>query len=165
MPADLYVGETRRTVLPEGGNWYTPEPLFRDLESRYGPFDLDVAASIDNAKCARFYSVEEDGRVQPWSGRVWCNPPYRRLIEWVRKAYEEVQAGRCERVVMLLPAQTSTAWFHDYALPFGGLEWIRGRVRFGGCTADGYAGSVVVVFDRPAPLETAPEYPIERRGA
>lgn len=140
-------------MLKTDGNWYTPEPLFRDLEAKYGPFDMDVAAAPENAKCAEFYTAEQDGKAQPWRGRVWCNPPYSKLIEWVEKARLEVSEGRAERVVMLLPAQTSTRWFHDHALPFGKLEWIRGKVKFGGCKDRAIMPSLVVVFEPSASKE------------
>ncbi len=88
------------------GEWFTPEPLFRMLEEKYGPFTLDAAADESNAKCAEYFTESQDGRIQPWRGRVWCNPPYRDLLKWVRHAYGETQAGRCEVAVLLLPAHT-----------------------------------------------------------
>jgi ribosomal protein L24E len=41
--------------------WSTPPDLFRRLNARYGPFDLDPCATPENATCARFYTAEEDG--------------------------------------------------------------------------------------------------------
>jgi site-specific DNA-methyltransferase (adenine-specific) len=57
--------------------WSTPPELFADLDREFG-FTLDVCATADNAKCSHFYSRAEDGLRQPWTGRVWCNPPYGR---------------------------------------------------------------------------------------
>ena len=134
-------------VLPTFPNdWFTPEDLFAEISEKYGPFDLDVAATPENTKCERFYTEEEDGRLQPWDGRVWCNPPYRNLISWVTKAWEETSTGRCPIAVLLLPAQTSTDWFHDYALPLAELYWIRRKRKFGGAKGRGTVSSLVVVF-------------------
>jgi phage N-6-adenine-methyltransferase len=130
-------------------DWYTPEPLFRDLEQRFGPFTLDVAANDQNAKCAEYFTEEQDGRVQPWHGRVWCNPPYKDLIKWVSKAHEETRSGRCEIAVLLLPAQTSTAWFHDFALQHAEIYWIRGKQKFGGRRGSAMVGSLALIFRRP----------------
>ncbi len=131
-------------------SWFTPDDLFRELEALYGPFDLDVVASAENAKCARFYTAADDALTQPWPGRVWCNPPYRDLLDWVRKAREETLSGRCTRAVLLLPAHTSTTWFHDYALPFARLHWVRRKRRFGNAQWNAMMPSVAVIFDAEA---------------
>lgn len=140
---------TRQPILSGlnvAGEWFTPPALFADIEGRYGPFTVDVAADSSNAKCVEYFTKEDDGLTQKWKGRAWCNPPYKDLIRWVRKAYEEVRAGSCEIAVLLLPAQTSTAWFHDYALPFGELYWIRGKQKFGGQKDRALMPSLVVAF-------------------
>lgn len=54
--------------------WATPEELFRTLDAEFG-FTCDVCATADNAKCAEFYSPEQDGLAQEWTGVCWCNPP------------------------------------------------------------------------------------------
>ena len=67
---------------------------FFDKQDAVYHFDLDVCATPDNAKCARYYTKEQDGLVQPWTGRCWMNPPYGRTIgKWVQKAYESVRGG------------------------------------------------------------------------
>lgn len=126
--------------------WFTPPDLFDEISAKYGPFTLDVAADSLNTKCVEYFTAEQDGLKQSWRGRVWCNPPYRDLIKWVRKAYEETLSGRCQIAVLLLPAHTSTAWFHDYALPFAELYWVRGKRKFGGQKDRALMPSVVVVF-------------------
>ena len=78
--------------------------------------------------------------------RVWLNPPYGREIgKWVRKAYEE-SLKPDTTVVCLLPARTDTKWFHDYVLPAGELEFIRGRLKFGGQKNAAPFPSMVVIF-------------------
>lgn len=129
--------------------WWTPDDLFAELWNEFGPFDLDAAASEQNAKCPLFFTIVDDGLSQPWKGRVWCNPPYRNLIRWVEKAWYEVsREGGADLVVLLLPAQTSTRWFHDYALKHGELYWVRGKRRFGGARWQSVTPSVGVIFRR-----------------
>jgi hypothetical protein len=54
--------------------WLTPPRILEAL----GEFDLDPCAPLerpwDTAK--KHYTTEDDGLIQPWFGRVWCNPPY-----------------------------------------------------------------------------------------
>ena len=39
-------------------------------------WDVDVAADEESHWAPKWYGVEQNGLVQPWFGRVWCNPPY-----------------------------------------------------------------------------------------
>jgi len=124
--------------------WETPQATFDALAAEFGGFGLDVCALPENAKCARYYTPEQDGLAQDWRGRCWMNPPYGRTIGlWVRKAYESAQAGAL--VVCLLPARTDTAWWHDYAMR-GEVRFLRGRLRFGGAKNSAPFPSAVVIF-------------------
>ena len=81
----------------------------------------------------------------PWNGRVWCNPPYGRQVgQWVKKAYMSAQTGAL--VVMLLPARTDTAWFHDYIYRRAEIRFVRGRLKFGGSRNSAPFPSMVCVF-------------------
>ena len=123
--------------------WETPQWLFDKYNAIYH-FDLDACATADNAKCERFFSPEQDGLAQEWTGAVWCNPPYGRQIgKWVRKAHDSNAAV----VVMLLPARTDTAWFHDFCLR-GHVTFLRGRLRFGHSTTNAPFPSMIVVFEK-----------------
>ena len=137
--------------LRVAGEWFTPPDLFAEILERFGPFTLDVAADELNAKCAEYFTAEQDGLKQPWHGRVFCNPPYQNLIRWVKKAHDETRRpDGPEIAVLLLPAHTSTAWFHDYALPHAELYWVRGKRRFGAMRFQAIMPSVVVAFHRVA---------------
>lgn len=140
-------------------NWATPQWLFDKWNAKYH-FVLDVAASKDNAKCPRFLTEEDDALRRDWledacppgspctSHAVWCNPPYVNILAWVKKAYTESQNGLT--VVMLLPAGTDTEWFHDYVIPKGKVEFIRGRLKFGNAKHSAMSPSIIVVFEPPA---------------
>ena len=87
-------------------DWATPWPLFRELDARFGPFELDVCATAHNAKCKKFFSPEDDGLNQVWYGVCWMNPPYgRALPHWMAKAVNEIEMERAKRVICLLPAR------------------------------------------------------------
>ena len=124
--------------------WETPQQLFDDLNAEFR-FTLDACATAENAKCAAYYTREQDGLKQKWGGTVWCNPPYGKgIIQWVKKAYAETQNG--VTTVMLLPARTDTQWFHDYVLPSAELRFIRGRLKFGGGKDTAPFPSIVCIF-------------------
>lgn len=125
--------------------WSTPQYFFDQMNAMYG-FDLDAAATKENAKCKEYFTMEDDGLAQSWAGhRVWCNPPYGRDVgKWVKKGYEESEHAL---VVMLLPASTDTSWFHEYCLK-GKIMFLRGRLRFGESKHNATFSSMVVVFDR-----------------
>ena len=125
--------------------WPTDPAVFAALAAEHGPLDLDVCATGENAKCDRFFTREDDGLAQAWTGRVWMNPPYGRMIgEWMRKAWESSQTT-AELVVCLVPARTDTRWWHEYAV-VGEITFLRGRLRFGNATASAPFPSAVIVF-------------------
>ena len=112
-----------------------PQGDFAKMDEEFR-FTIDVAAGVHNAKCARFFSVEDDGLTQSWVGeRVYCNPPYSNIRPWVEKAWRERLA---ELVVMLLPAnRTEQKWWQAGVEPFrdrpGSVlrtRFLPGRLRF-----------------------------------
>ena len=126
--------------------WETPQDFFDKLNDEFH-FTLDAAASPDNAKCANYFTEEQDGLAQSWEGHtVWCNPPYcRKTGLWVKKAYEEHQRTGCT-VVMLLPSRTDVRWFHDYILGKAEIRFIKGRLKFGGNKNSAPFPSIVVIY-------------------
>ena len=60
--------------------WSTPQDFFDKLNLEFN-FTIDVCATSENAKCKKFYSIEDDGLAQEWQGVCWMNPPYGREIK------------------------------------------------------------------------------------
>jgi phage N-6-adenine-methyltransferase len=138
---------SNRNQIRNDSQYTTPRWLFEQWDARYH-FDLDAAASKANALCSAFFTADVDALTQPWHGSVWCNPPYRRgmISRFCAKAVDEVLSGRSDVVVMLLPSDTSTSWFHDHVYAQSTITYIRGRVAFGGTTKSPTFGSLVAVF-------------------
>lgn len=123
-------------------DWETPQDFFDKVNEEFN-FTLDVCATEQNSKCPDYYSREQNGLIQPWIGTVWCNPPYGTAIKhWVKKAAESA----CT-VVMLLPARTDTAWFHDYIYGKAEIRFIRSRLKFGNADRAPFP-SMLVIFRR-----------------
>jgi site-specific DNA-methyltransferase (adenine-specific) len=138
-----------------GDDWYTPDYIYRWASDRWGPFDLDPAASASNHKCARYYTKADNGLVQTWEAkRIWCNPPYGTGIDdWIRKGIDAALGLYSDRrpadaAVYLLPSRTSAGWWHELVLGAASeVCYIRGRVVFGGADHGAGFGSVFVVFE------------------
>ena len=92
-------------------DWETPPDFFAALNEEFH-FTLDVCALPETAKCADYFTPEDDGLSRPWiapgGGAVFCNPPYSRRTKnspgqeaWIKKAAEEGQ--RPGAVVVMLP--------------------------------------------------------------
>lgn len=139
--------------------WATPQCFFDRLDAEFN-FTLDPCSDGLNAKCGKFYTQEDDGLTQSWTGeRVFMNPPYGRVIgDWVRKAYEESQKGAI--IVALIPARTDTRYWHDYVMKADEIRLVKGRIKFGdGSNSAPFPSAVVVWQDglNSSPLLTAME--------
>ncbi|WP_278974893.1 DNA N-6-adenine-methyltransferase [Alistipes finegoldii] len=127
--------------------WATPQDFYEKLNADFG-FTLDPCATPENAKCAKFYTKEQDGLRQNWGGEiVFCNPPYgREIYDWVRKCYEEAQKPKTT-VVMLIPARTDTCYFHKYIYRKAReIRFLKGRLKFGNQANSAPFPSMIVVF-------------------
>lgn len=127
--------------------WSTPQSFFDKLDAEFH-FTLDVCASMENAKCDRYFTETDDGLHKEWRGVCWMNPPYgREMPKWIRKAHEAALNGAI--VVCLLPSRTDTKAWHEYVMAAHEVRFVRGRLKFGGCSSSAPFPSAVVVF-RPA---------------
>lgn len=108
---------------------------------------MDACAKPHNAKCRHYFSPDQNALEQSWDGHiVFCNPPYdRQLHRWVVKA-----ASARATVVLLLPASTDTAYFHDHILGRAEVRFLRGRLRFVGAESSAPFASMLVIFRHPA---------------
>lgn len=143
--------------------WGTPQQFFDNMNKRFGPFTLDAAASDLNHKCDEYFTKSDDALSRSWTmpdniitkqNIVWCNPPYGHGVgKWVQKAVEEVQAGNCMGVVMLLRSTTDVKWFHDWAWPYcSEMVFVKGRMCFDkgdGENKPAVFPSIVLVIELP----------------
>ena len=126
--------------------WSTPQKFYDKLNDEFN-FTLDPCATEDNAKCDNFFTVDDDGLKQDWSGNiVFCNPPYGRAIkDWVKKSYEESLKNNTT-VVMLIPSRTDTIYFHDFIYGKAEIRFIKGRLKFGDVKNSAPFPSIVVIY-------------------
>lgn len=104
--------------------WLTPPEILRKL----GPFDLDPCSPITRPwrTADRHYSRLDDGLAQPWTGRVWLNPPFgREAVKWLRRLVEHGNG------IALIPARTETAMYYECVWDVAdAVLFMRGRPHF-----------------------------------
>ncbi|PTK81958.1 phage N-6-adenine-methyltransferase [Staphylococcus haemolyticus] len=130
----------------KSNEWATPQNLFDELNEEFN-FTLDPCATDENAKCSKYFTIEDDGLSKDWSNEVvFMNPPYGREIKkWIKKAYEESLNGAT--VVCLIPARTDTTYWHDFIFDKADdIRFLRGRLKFGNSKNSAPFPSAIVVY-------------------
>ena len=115
--------------------WYTPPEFLEAARSTMGAIDLDPAScELANkaVQAKRFFTAEDDGLAQTWSGRVWLNPPYAqpamgKFAEAVSAKYE---SGEIVAACILVNNATETAWFQRMLGQANAVCFPKTRVRF-----------------------------------
>lgn len=119
------MGGHSRAYRGNSVEWYTPPGIFAALGLT---FDLDPCAppgGLDWIPASRFYSDLDDGLSQPWSGRVWLNPPYGpRTGDWMRRLAAHGHG------IALVFARTETEWWHATVPSAHAVCFIAGRLTF-----------------------------------
>lgn len=105
--------------------WATPPEIIAAL----GDFDLDPCAMVTQPfpTARRSFTVIDNGLIQAWSGRVYCNPPYRASVIglWLGR-----MAGH-NRGTALIFARTETAAFFNHVWGrASALLFLAGRLNF-----------------------------------
>lgn len=84
-------------------DWLTP-PALLEL---FGAFDLDPCAPLNRPwdTALNHYTIHDNGLKQPWTGRVWMNPPFSNMEAWIDKMTAHANG------MALVNARTETKWF------------------------------------------------------
>ncbi|WP_392559329.1 phage N-6-adenine-methyltransferase [Orbus mooreae] len=112
MSKSDYKHSTSKTNSDIKDLWQTPVEVYEFLNARFS-FVCDVAASDHNHLHLNYLTESYNSLINGWShlkgGYVFCNPPYSKILPWVKKAKEASDQG--VGTVMLLPVDTSVEWF------------------------------------------------------
>lgn len=93
-----------------------------------GVFDLDPCAPTIRpwSMAKTHYTIEDNGLLRPWEGRVWCNPPYGRKMG----AFLNLMCLHMNGIALIF-ARTETQDFHQYVWPVAdSMLFIEGRIIF-----------------------------------
>ena len=99
--------------------WYTPEKI----PSALGPFDLDPCAGPMNHARVNIRRPA-CGLTAEWSGRVWLNPPYSNVHDWLEKMIAHGDG------IALVDARPVSQWFQRAVASACAVPWLRGRIDF-----------------------------------
>jgi len=102
--------------------WATPKSILEPLQTEFH-FNYDPCPIT-------WKEGDPDALVADWGTSTFCNPPYSRVAEFVKKASDEAKKGKV--IVLLINACTDTKWFHEYIYnkPRVEIRFFKGRISF-----------------------------------
>jgi ParB family chromosome partitioning protein len=123
---------TKWTGDPES---YTPAIYIEAARRVMEEIDLDPASNAlaqKTVKAIRWFGAEQNGLEQPWSGRVFLNPPYAfpEVAQFIDKLCLEFEAGNVSQAILLTNNNTDTGWWHKAAAVSSAVCFTRGRINF-----------------------------------
>lgn len=146
------------TQLTGEVEWYTPPEYIEAARKVMGSIDTDPCTSVlaqQLVQAETWYTIHDNGLVNPWHGNVWMNPPYAaKLIKpFVEKLIANLDDGAVSQAIMLTHCNSDTEWYHRAWSKCKAFCQTRGRVKF--YNANGKAsspthGHVFIYFGRRA---------------
>jgi len=124
-----------------GDDYYTPAAYLDAIRVALGGvIDLDPASHVIanvTVGAREFFTVDQNGLVQPWHGRVFLNPPFSGWPVWVPKVLGEVALGNVDAFVCLGATRTLTAhYFAPLLERADAFTIIKGRRPFQGISTE-----------------------------
>ena len=122
----------------ESNEYYTPSEYIEAARELMGGIDVDPASceiAQRIVKASVYYTKEDDGLSQRWSGRCWLNPPYGKIGSessqghWGQQLLSRFETGEVSEGVLLVRSGVGYKWFEELwdAVP---VCFIRERVSF-----------------------------------
>ena len=122
-PAGLATGSTHDVMSPV---W----------EFYDGEIDLDPAShpvANRGVRAKRIYTVQDNGLMQQWNGKLWINPPFSIYAEFAAKFEEEWRSGRVtEALLYHSDRHVSSKYFQPLLTLCAAKVVIAGRIHHGG---------------------------------
>jgi len=150
----------------ESTEHYTPQYILDAVITCMGAIDLDPASNsheIPNVPAARHYTIQDNGLVLPWEGRLFLNPPFGPGVErWFSKLFLERAAGRTTEAIVLWKSATETAAWKTLTAISCRVCFPSSRIRFvGPAGVEGpgptFSPALFYVGERPERFENALE--------
>lgn len=115
LPSALNLYAESLSRATDSTDWSLSDASFRRMDAAYGPHTIDLCATAENTKCARFFSKQAspgsagvDALLQDWRRENgWCNPPFNMLMPVVHKIIQQDAS-----VTLVAPVWGAQAWWH-----------------------------------------------------
>ncbi len=96
----------------------TPDAFMLALRRKFGPIQVDLAATSANTRAEHFISPEEDSFTYDWdrlpshmhATRAFLNPPFGDIRPWAKKCAETCGL----EILFLVPASVGSNWWAEY---------------------------------------------------
>ena len=112
MPKNARYMQVARAVLDsrnsvESDERYTPDWVLELVAQIMGGIDLDPCSDpLKRVPAAKHFTKDDNGLDQPWSGRVFLNPPFSDSGEWVKHLSIYFHAESVTEAIVLVPTMT-----------------------------------------------------------
>lgn len=114
----MSIGSHERPNKGETDVWLTPLPVVQSL----GHFDLDPCGELHHKTADVIYT--QQGLDKEWFGRVWLNPPYSEVEQWLERLAAH------GRGVALVFARMDVKWAHNIIPKADSVFFPKGRMWF-----------------------------------
>ena len=115
---------SHQSAKMKNDEWLTPPEIIKSL----GSFDLDPCSPIDRPwpTAGKHYTIQDNGLMLPWEGRVWCNPPYgREAEEWIERL-----AAHGNGIALIFARTETEMFFRQVWGKADAILFIQGRLFF-----------------------------------
>ncbi len=126
----------------------TPADFLAAVRERFGPLDVDLACTHENAKARHGHYVSEtDSLCEPWAdlypdSLLWLNPPFGDIDPWAEKCKTEGARMRAGHILLLTPASIGSNWYADHVHGNALVLGLAPRMTFDGTPPNPRTGKV-----------------------
>ena len=125
--------------------WNTPTHIIKLAKATMGSIDTDPASNPvanDIIGATKFYTEEDNGLLQKWSGNVWMNPPYSQPLiqDFTSLLVKKYIEKEIQQALVLVNNATETVFYQNMLKVCTGVCFIKSRVKF--INKDGQANGI-----------------------
>ena len=112
---------------------YTPPNLIKIARKTMGEIEVDPASSDiaqETVQAQKYFTLERQITDSDWRGKVWLNPPFSKISDWVNLLVGHFSDGNVTEAVLLTKLDCRTKWFARLMSAANAFGMVRGNVRF-----------------------------------